>query len=88
MNPVKWLLCWLDDVLCLGQSLNLRCNPILTRIFTFNFSAAVQLNPAGTKKKKDLQLDDSQVSPIQHTDDLMNLQLLKQKRCLDIIMTF
>lgn len=51
MNPVKWLLCWLDDVLCLGQSLNLRCNPILTRIFTFNFSAAVQLNPAGTKKK-------------------------------------
>lgn len=30
-----------------GSEFGLRWNPILTRIFTFNFSAAVQLKPAG-----------------------------------------
>lgn len=38
MNPAKWLLCWLADVHFLGHS----CNLILTRIFTFNFNAAVK----------------------------------------------
>ena len=58
MNPAKWLLCRLDDV---------DCNPILTRIFTFNFSAAVQLKPAVTLKT-DTQhfLIQYTLTPLQH----------------------
>lgn len=63
-----------------GLEFGLRCNPILTRIFTFNFSAAVQPKPAEIKKKRGL-----------HKSALYTINKTStydpEKQCLHIIIT-
>lgn len=69
MNPAKWLLCWLADVHFLGHS----CNLILTRIFTFNFNAAVKPDK---RRRKHFQLADSQLSPLQNISTPVSFVLM------------
>lgn len=54
-SPLERLLCWRDDVDGPGSEVGLGCNSIVTRIFTFNFGAAVQ-REAAVSLKRDIQL--------------------------------